>query len=884
MVMWSKEYDPYVTVHVPNSSAFLPIVLDIPGNTPMIHIALYLPTAGKENDFLTELANLRISIEHLQSIYPKAAVFLCSDCNASRTNKKRNSIFSNFCADLNFTRVELLHNSYHHFLGKGASDSELDVILYSGHDVHEELLTIVCKHDNPLVDSHHDLLLSVSSTPPITHRPASDKSKNVSAPKLVNERHRIVWTDESVKAYESLVSSYLPRLTEQWLDTSSETSMTILLEATNMVLSQAALTVCKSLPVTMKSSPKSAKIPASIRRSNAALARTAKKLRIQSQDTRFSSIIVEQTRERFKSMKADHRRLVRRKRMADNNKRDSETFSVLTENCKNFYQSVRKSKRSTTVKIQKLQVGDRLYEGDDVCDGFYDSISFLKTKAHTDLESSEFYNSANKDYERILNICQKGSRVPRISLEQTKKILDSIRPAVSDFSSITGYHYRYAGTAGLRHLNELLNALIEDINNLAIPELNITSACILHKGHGKLKTLAESYRTISTCPFLSKALDSYIGELYGPVWDQHQASTQYQGKGSSHELAALLLTETIQHSLFSSKKPIFALYLDAMSAFDLVLRQFLINNLYHNSVQSQGLLLIDQRLKNRRTICEWDGQLMGPICDTWGLEQGGKNSSDFYKVYNNIQLDVAQDSELGVDLGGSDHVVVSAIGQADDVVLVSNDIFALQNLLQLSLQYCKEHHVSLRADKTKLQVYSNKASFAPAYYAKAISPIIIDGHPVKFDEVVEHVGLLRSTSGNMAHILNRFTAHKRSLEAVLPVGHRGNPAASIHVHQLYAAPVLFSCIPSLALNKSEIEMIDHYLKVSLQNLQKLMNKTPACVVAFLGGSLPGTALLHLKQLTTFGMVARMPGSVLHTHGNNVLVSAMSSASSWFLQI
>ena len=60
MVMWSKEYDPYVTVHVPNSSAFLPIVLDIPGNTPMIHIALYLPTAGKENDFLTELANLRI--------------------------------------------------------------------------------------------------------------------------------------------------------------------------------------------------------------------------------------------------------------------------------------------------------------------------------------------------------------------------------------------------------------------------------------------------------------------------------------------------------------------------------------------------------------------------------------------------------------------------------------------------------------------------------------------------------------------------------------------------------------------------------------------------------------------------------------------------------
>ena len=74
-------------------TAFLPIVLDIPGNTPMIHIALYLPTAGKETEFLTELANLRISIEHLQSIYPKAAVFLRGDCNASRT-KQSETAFS----------------------------------------------------------------------------------------------------------------------------------------------------------------------------------------------------------------------------------------------------------------------------------------------------------------------------------------------------------------------------------------------------------------------------------------------------------------------------------------------------------------------------------------------------------------------------------------------------------------------------------------------------------------------------------------------------------------------------------------------------------------------------------------------------------------------
>jgi hypothetical protein len=279
---------------------------------------------------------------------------------------------------------------------------------------------------------------------------------------------------------------------------------------------------------------------------------------------------------------------------------------------------------------------------------------------------------------------------------------------------------------------------------------------------------------------------------------------------------------------------------------------------------------------------------MGPIADLWGLEQGGIPSSEFYKVYNNIQLEMAQASELGVDLGGPDPLVVSSVGQADDVGYVTNDIFALQNLLDLAPMYCKQHHVTLRADKTKLQVFSNKNSNMPAYYAKVISPINMDGITVSFVEEAEHVGLIRSTSGNLPHILNRFTSHKRSLAAVLPVGlargHRGNIAASVRIHHLYALPVLFSGLPSLFLANAEIELIDSYLKAVLQNLQKLMDRTPACVVYFLGGSLPGTAILHLRQLNLFGMLARQEDTILQTHGKHVLTSARSTASSWFQKV
>ena len=62
---------------------------------------------------------------------------------------------------------------------------------------------------------------------------------------------------------------------------------------------------------------------------------------------------------------------------------------------------------------------------------------------------------------------------------------------------------------------------------------------------------------------------------------------------------------------------------------------------------------------------------MGPILDEQGLEQGGINSSDLYRVFGKEQLTDAQKSGLGVKLGNA---IIGSIGQADDTALVTNDI------------------------------------------------------------------------------------------------------------------------------------------------------------------------------------------------------------------
>ena len=154
------------------------------------------------------------------------------------------------------------------------------------------------------------------------------------------------------------------------------------------------------------------------------------------------------------------------------------------------------------------------------------------------------------DYENVLKIARNGLKMPPISPKHSTELLHSLRADVNDFYSITAAHFINAGFEGLQHFHFLLNTIIDDINLSSLEELNTIWACILHKGHGKDKESDRSYRTISTCPLLAKALDSYAGQLYGDGWADAQAETQFQGTGSSHELAGLLVTEAVNFSFF----------------------------------------------------------------------------------------------------------------------------------------------------------------------------------------------------------------------------------------------------------------------------------------------------------------------------------------------
>ena len=202
-----------------------------------------------------------------------------------------------------------------------------------------------------------------------------------------------------------------------------------------------------------------------------------------------------------------------------------------------------------------MRVGDKTYAGDNVPDGIFDSLNQLKAQEmNPELPQ---YKEARSTYAHIMKLVEGGRKMPLLSFSDGERLLKAIRPNVLDFFSITSLHFLHLGSEGVLHFVFLLNSIISEINVADGEELNSVWANVLHKGHGKDPEHDRSWRTISCCPMVAKAMDMYMVELNDGGWYAAQATTQFQGKNSSHDLAALSITEAISHGLHVNKEPVF---------------------------------------------------------------------------------------------------------------------------------------------------------------------------------------------------------------------------------------------------------------------------------------------------------------------------------------
>ena len=408
MMLWRQRHDPFITVFPVTSTAFLPVIFHPPELIPSIHIAVYLPTMGKEMLFIEELSKLSIAIEDMSAAHPEAPLYLRGDFNVSHTNPKRSALLKHFCSNHNLLDLLIPHKTYHHFVGNGQSDSNLDRILYSKSLAHkEDLLDIICKQTEPLINSHHDLLISSWSLPTIAEG-ETDSSQNIVAPKLENNRVKVLWTDEGIEKYQTLVSPHFTILQNLWVKNSTPTSVSLLLQSTNKILTLSAEATNKTIPLNGPKMPKKFSIPKPVRVSKNALKKMNKHLREVTEGLATNKTDIVKLKNNYNEARLAHRKLERKFKAKDSYERDQN----LSKGPSFVYKSIKASKISRIRKIQKLTVCKKTYLGESVRDGFFDSISGLKTRDSTHLDSCDTFQEFSLDFQNIFEICQLGSPIP----------------------------------------------------------------------------------------------------------------------------------------------------------------------------------------------------------------------------------------------------------------------------------------------------------------------------------------------------------------------------------------------------------------------------------------------------------------------------------------
>ena len=126
--------------------------------------------------------------------------------------------------------------------------------------------------------------------------------------------------------------------------------------------------------------------------------------------------------------------------------------SICSKNPFLSYQALKRIRTAKVEKVQKLHVGNDVFEGQMVPDGMFESIRRLKNE-QVSFCTDDNHPDFSEEYRHILDICNSGQKIPPLTIEKSAVILHSLKKNVNDFFSSTALHFINAGDAGIEHFH-----------------------------------------------------------------------------------------------------------------------------------------------------------------------------------------------------------------------------------------------------------------------------------------------------------------------------------------------------------------------------------------------------------------------------------------------
>ena len=279
---------------------------------------------------------------------------------------------------------------------------------------------------------------------------------------------------------------------------------------------------------------------------------------------------------------------------------------------------------------------------------------------------------------------------------------------------------------------------------------------------------------------MTKILESVLKDQIQPYVERQQNSLQRGFIKYSSPMNCSLIMEEVVRDRKDRGRPVYAVFLDVKSAFDVVPHDSLLRRLYHTGVEGWTWSLIHSLHSEAVSVVKWQGNYSQPFKVKQGVRQGGILSTDLFKVHGNTLLDRIQETGKGCYIG---EICCAAPTCADDMLVLTDVEYAMQFLLSIAVDNSIMEKYLLQPVKSVLLYILNittrraNTNSQPSLYLK--------GEPMPVVDETMHMGLMRSSDTQESAVRENIAKARRTLYSLMSSGLHGknglDPETSIHL-------------------------------------------------------------------------------------------------------
>ena len=293
-------------------------------------------------------------------------------------------------------------------------------------------------------------------------------------------------------------------------------------------------------------------------------------------------------------------------------------------------------------------------------------------------------------------------------------------------------------------------------------------------------TSSSNYRPITLGPIFSQMFEYALLNKFGFYLETEDTQFGFK-KSHSTSHAIFILKECINYYTMHGSN-VLVTFLDCSKAFDTVSHYGIFLKLMERGVPLCFLNIMIYWYLNMQARCIWRNVCSDFFRVLTGTKQGGVLSPRIFALYLDGLVERLRKTGVGCYILG---LFLACLLYADDICLLAPSRGAMQQMLLICSEFCKEFNLSFNVKKSKSMLFG-------CVKPDVIDPLILNGEPMDYVSEWNYLGTTiisgTSVSFSSRSDLAKFYRASNSL-----IGSIQRPNELVLMNLLYA-----NCVPSLS--------------------------------------------------------------------------------------